>query len=199
MTQYDSPPLGPEGIYLASNDNASAVSVMLETIRVMQESGYQPYRSFLFVAYSGEGLDGGESVFDPDAAKFLQVAPGFSSFDQKATVKLRGLGGGSGTGLEVSAGGSLRLAELMEKSARLSNNDIVRSDESIDISTVYSDGTSPSQSGQDAPVVRLFWEGWEEFSRLPTDTLENISANNLDEAGQTLALFLMMLGREKIY
>ena len=33
---------------------------MMETIRAMQESGYQPYKTFVFVAYSAEGMEGGE-------------------------------------------------------------------------------------------------------------------------------------------
>ena len=77
--------------------------------------------------------------------------------------------------------------------------DVVRSDEAIDISVIYTDGSAPSQSGQEAPVVRLFWEGWEEHSRLPSDSLENISAENLEEAGRALALSLMIMGRETQY
>ncbi len=199
MAQYDSPPIGPEGVYPAANDNASAVAVMLEAIRVLQETDYQPYRSFLFVAYSGEGLDGGEPVIDPDVNKFLQARTGFSNFKLEAIVKLRGLGGGSGEGLEVSAGGSLRLAQLFERSTKLMGTDVVRSDETIDISVIYNDGSASSQSGQEAPVVRLFWEGWGEHSRLPSDALENISAENLEEAGRALALSLMILGRETQY
>ena len=199
MAQYDSPPIGPEGVYPAANDNASAVAVMLEAIRALQETDYQPYRSFLFVAYSGEGLDGGEPVIDPDVNKFLQARTGFSNFKLEAIVKLRGLGGGSGDGLEVSAGGSLRLAQLFERSTKLMGTDVVRSDEAIDISVIYTDGSAPSQSGQEAPVVRLFWEGWGVHSRLPSDSVENISADNLEEAGRALALSLMILGREAQY
>ena len=79
MAQYDSPPLGPEETpFPAANDNASGVAVMLEAIRVMQEAGYQPYRTFLFVAYSGEGREGGHTVFTPDASGFLNAARNFS-------------------------------------------------------------------------------------------------------------------------
>jgi hypothetical protein len=60
MAQYDTPPPTPDDAeYAGANDNGSGVSVMLEAIRAMQESGYQPYRTFLFVAYSAEGLEGG--------------------------------------------------------------------------------------------------------------------------------------------
>ncbi len=57
MAQLDSPPPGPEGTaFAAANDNASGVAVMLEALRVMQESGYEPKRSIMFIAYNGEGL-----------------------------------------------------------------------------------------------------------------------------------------------
>ena len=60
MAQYDSPPPGPNGeVSPAANDNASGVAVMLEAIRVLEEADYQPRRSFLFIAYGGEGSDGG--------------------------------------------------------------------------------------------------------------------------------------------
>ncbi len=202
MAQYDSPPLGPDGVvYPAANNNASGIAVMLEAIRVMQETDYEPYRSFLFVAYSGEGLEGGESVSDPDVTRFLQAQPGFTSFKLEAIVKLRGVGGGTGDRLEISAGGSLRLAELFETAARRMGVTTVRADETIDISVIYEGGNVLPlvQEGQKAPTVRLFWEGWDEHSRLPTDTLANISAANLEEAGHTLALSLMILGREREY
>jgi len=77
--------------------------------------------------------------------------------------------------------------------------DVVRSDEAIDISVIYTDGSALNQGGQEAPVVRLFWEGWEEHSRLPSDSLEYISADNLEEVGRALALSLMILGREEQY
>jgi ABC-type dipeptide/oligopeptide/nickel transport system permease component len=202
MAQYDSPPLGADAaIYPGANNNASGVAVMLEAIRVMQETDYEPYRSFIFVAYSGEGLEGGESVADPDVTRFLQAQPGFTKFKLEAIVKLRGVGGGTGDRLEVSAGGSLRLAELFEMAAKRMGVRTVRADETIDIGVIYEgEGVLPQvQEGQEAPIVRLFWEGWEEHSRLPTDTLDNISVASLEEAGRTLALSLMILGREREY
>jgi len=199
LAQYDNPPIGPRGFFPAANDNASGVAVMLEAIRILQETEYQPYKSFLFIAYSGEGLDGGKLVSEPDVKMFLQANPAFSNFDLEAIVKLRGVGGGEGERLEVSAGGSLRLAELFEKAARQMGVRVVRADESIDIGLIYDQSNPFLESGQEAPVLRLYWEGWEEHSRLPTDTLENISVANLEDAGRTLALSLMILGRETNY
>ncbi len=200
MVQYDSPPIGPKGeIYPAANDNASGLAVMLEAIRVMQETEYQPFKSFVFIAYSGEGLDGGEFVNEEDIHRFLQAKTGFTNFNLEAVVHLRGLGGGSGDHLEISAGGSLRLAELFERSAKQMGVDVVRADDAIDIGVIYDEGNSLTQGGQEAPVVRLFWEGWEEHARLPSDTISNVSTGNLQDAGRALAMALMILGREVNY
>ncbi len=202
MVQYDSPPPGANGVVSpAANDNASGVAVMLEAIRVMEEADYQPRRSFLFIAYSGEGLDGGEPVVDPDVKRFLQAKTGFAGrFEPVAIVQLRGVGDGTGDRLEVSSSGSLRLAELFETAAKQSGVRPVRSEEAIDISLIYEEvDTATDSSGKQAPVVRLYWEGWEETSRLPEDTPEKISEENLEKAGRTLAMALMALGREIEY
>jgi hypothetical protein len=202
MVQYDSPPPGPDGAALpAANDNASGIAVMLEAIRVLEEAEYQPRRSFLFVAYSGEGLDGGEPVNDPDVDRFLQAKTGFiGRFEPVAIVELRGVGDGTGNRLEVSSSGSLRLAELFETAAKQSGVRPVRSEEAIDISLVYEEvDASADSSGKQAPVVRLFWEGWDETSRLSEDTPDKISQDNLEKAGRTLAMALMAIGREIEY
>ena len=153
-------------VFPGANDNASGVGVMLEALRVLQETGYQTYKSFLFVAYTGEGQDGGELVFDPDVSRFLQARTGFgTNFEIEAVVQLRGLGSGAGDRLEVAAGGSLRLAELFETAAGQMGVDTVRADETVDISIIYDESFVSSEGSQEAPKVRLFWEGWEASSR----------------------------------
>jgi hypothetical protein len=200
LAQYDSPPPAPyHENYSAANDNASGVGVMLEAIRVMQETEYQPNRTFLFIAYSGEGLEGGERVSDPEISRFLQAKVGFStSLKPEAVIHIRGVGAGSGDALQISAGGSLRLVELFETAARRMNADVERRDDPIDISVIYEEG-SPYDSGQDAPEVGLSWEGWSDYARLPNDTIDNISAEKLEDAGRTLTLALMIMGREREY
>jgi len=117
-----------------------------------------------------------------------------------AIVQLRGLGDGTGNRLEVSASGSLRLADLFETAAKQMGVRPLRSEEAIDISLIYEevDATADS-SGKQALVVRLYWEGWNETSRLPGDTPEKISEENLQKAGRALAMALMALGREIEY
>jgi peptide/nickel transport system permease protein len=200
MAKYDAPPPTPDDAqYPAANDNGSAVAVMLEVVRAMRESGYQPYRTFLFVAYSGEGLEGGEWVYPPDPEDFLKARKGFSeNFDMEAVVDLRGLGAGAGDGLLISAGGSLRLAELFERAAAQVGVETRRSGEPIDISIVFEE-KELGEKGQDVSNVGLRWEGWEATSSTSADTLASISPDKLEQAGRALTLSLMIMGRERQY
>jgi hypothetical protein len=195
MTKYDSPPIGPEGIYPAAIDNASGLAVLLEIVRVMKETGYQPYKSFLFVALSEEGLDGGEWVDDTNISKILQANPNFSNFNLESVIILRGLGSNTGNKIEISAEGSLKLTEIFEKAARQMGTQTVRLNEPMDISMIYDETNTYQKRGQEAPVIRLFWEGWDIYSRSPNDILSNISKEHLSEAGKTISLALMMMGR----
>jgi hypothetical protein len=202
MVQYDSPPQKPdEEVFPAANDNASGVAVMLEAIRVLEEADFQPRRSYLFIAYSGEGLDGGEPVDNPDVKKFLQAKTGFATrFEPVAIVHLRGLGDGTGNRLEVSSTGSMRLASVFETAAKQTGVKPLRSEEAIDISMIYEEGNSSTNSeGKQAPVVRLYWEGWEKNARTAEDTPDKISQEKLEKAGRALAMALMTLGREIQY
>ncbi|MBU0511903.1 MAG: ABC transporter permease subunit, partial [Chloroflexi bacterium] len=199
LAQYDSPPLVPDGdSYPAANDNASGVAVMLEVIRIMQETGYQPYKTFLFVTYSGEGLEGG-AVFHPEVSKFLQTKYGFSTiFEVEAIVDLRGLGAESGNDLLLSTGGSLRLANLFESAARRMGVPVRRASEQVDMSIVFDD-RSLWEGSQEAPSIGISWDGWEATARTSSDIIEAISVDNLEEAGRALSLALMILGRETQY
>jgi hypothetical protein len=200
LVQYDAPPLSPETeFYPAANDNASGVAVMVEAVRAMRETGYEPYRTFLFIAYSGEGLEGGERVQPSDVSKFLQAKTGFSSsLDIETIVHLRGLGTGDGDTLILSAAGSRRLTKLFEDSARRMDVRARPSQEDVDLSIVFEE-KSRWERGQEAPEITLTWEGWETTSRTKNDTPESLSADVLEQAGETLTLALMILGRELEY
>jgi len=201
LVQYDSPPIGPDGtIYPAANDNASGVAVMLELIRLIQETDYYPPKTFYFAAYGGEGLDNGEPVGNPpEINELLQARPALLGLEIEAIVLIRGVGAGSGERIEISAGGSLRLAQLFERAARNMDTRLVRLDQAFDISVIYYDSASFTEVGEEAPTIKTYWEGWWELSRSPADTLENISEDKLDQVGRTLALVLMILGQETNY
>jgi ABC-type dipeptide/oligopeptide/nickel transport system permease component len=196
LAQYDSPPARPGRLfYPAANDNASGMAVMLEIIRTMQESGYQPNRTFLFVAFSGEGMEGGERVV-PRISKLLQTKLGFdSSFKIEAVIDLRGLGSSDPGGLYIYTGGSQRLPGLFERAADQFRVPVHRAWEMVDLSIIFDD----RGRGQEAPYVRLSWDGWEDTSRQPTDTIDIISPANLEKAGRVISLALMLLGREINY
>ena len=200
LAQYDAPPADPQGaFYPGANDNASGVALMIEVLRAMQETGYQPYRTFLFIAYSGEGLEGGEPVQPSAVQKFLQAHRGFvGNLDVQAVVHLRGLGAGSGDRLVYSAKGSRRLASLLERSARQMGTSARPAGEAIDIGIVYEE-KSRWEGGQRAPEIRISWEGWEETARQPADTSASLSADRLERAGRSIALALMVMGREQRY
>jgi hypothetical protein len=144
-------------------------------------------------------LEGGEPVHQPDVSRFLKARPALSRLELEAVIQLRGVGGGTGKRLEIAAGGSQRLAKLLQSSARHVGVRTTRAREDVDISVIYRESGSSPQGGTDVPSVRLFWEGWEASSRMPADTLENVSAANLEQAGRTLAMALMVLGREREY
>jgi hypothetical protein len=200
LAQYDSPPISPEGAFHpAANDDASGVATMVEVMRTMRETGYQPYRTFLFIAYSGEGLEGGEPVSPSDVDKFLQAKPGLATgLEVETIVHLRGLGAGEGDTLIISATGSRRLAKLFEESARRMGVPASQAEEAVDLSIVFEE-KSRQERGQEAPEITLSWEGWESSSRTPVDTQETLSADRLEQAGRALTLALMVLGRELQY
>ncbi|PIE79795.1 MAG: hypothetical protein CSA11_10830 [Chloroflexi bacterium] len=201
MAQLDTPPPDPIGeIHPGANNNASGLSIMLETIRMMKESGYQPARSMMFIAFNGEGLDGGEPVSQPDIKRFLQAKTGFAStYEPEAIIYLRGLGTGEGNRLQVAAAGSLRLADLFETSARQMGVKTERGQEEINIGLVYADTGAAQTNANAAPVVTLSWQGWEATSRTPDDTLDTISTDILEQAGRALSLALMTLGDQESY
>jgi len=171
---------------------------MLEAVRSMQEAGYQPNKTFLFVAYSGEGQEGGERV-TLDPKKFLQAKPGFAnSYNIEAIIHLQGLGAGSGDGLALSTGGSLRLAKLFERAAGNMGVSTTRRDDAVDFELVFGERSS-RQSGQDAPLIGLSWQGGADNAATAADGPETVSADKLEQAGQTLSLALMVMGRELEY
>ena len=200
LARYDSPPrvLGGD-IFQGANDNASGVALMLEVIRIMHTSGYQPYRTFLFVAYSGEGLEWGENVLPPEVSRLLQAKHGFSTaFDIEAIIELRGVGAGDGERLELLTGGSLRLANLFEEAARISGVRTIRGGENVDLSVVFETG-SAFDSGEEAPRIGITWEGWEATSRMESDRIDTITAEKLEQSGRVVSLALMIIGREIDY
>ena len=101
-------------------------------------------------------------------------------------------------GLVILAGGSMRLADLFERSAQQMRAKSYRGGEAGDISIVFEERDRRA-GGQEAPQVGLSWEGGELTFRRPADTLASVSEDKLEQAGRALMLALMILGRETQY
>jgi hypothetical protein len=200
MAKYDTPAPPPgEDLPTGAVDNASGVAVMLEVIRAMKQSNYKPNRTLLFVAYSGEGEEAGGSVMVPEVAKLLQAKAGFSTaFEIDAIINVRGLSSDTGDALELLTAGSLRLGNLFEDSARRFSVNTVKAAESLDPSVIYQTG-SRYDSGEEASRIVVTWQGWGIYSNTGADGIEAVSAEQLEESGRTLALALMIAGRELRY
>ena len=196
MAQYDSPPINPAVEFPNANDNASGVAVMLEIIEAMRESDYQPYKTFLFIAYSNEGQEGGELLGVPDIDDFLAAKQGFQgNFEIEAVIHLRGVGAGTGTHPIFESGGSLRLAELFGIASRRMDTGAERVIEEVDIGVVAAEGSGIVRSQQES-AVSVHWAGWEETSRTAEDTSDEIEADRLERVGEWVAHALMMMGRD---
>jgi hypothetical protein len=197
MAQYDTPPASPDGaFYPGANDNASGLAVMMETLRTMRDTGYQPYRSMLFVAYSGEGETNG-FPYEPDVKEFLQAKPGYATnFRLAAVIDLKGLGWGTDMPLEISSNGSARLVSIFKSSAQRNGVPLVQADENVTFSELFRQ-RSMRDSGEEAPLVLLRRKDWQILSNIASDTPAQINPDNLHQAGETLSLSLMVLGRDK--
>ena len=202
LAPYDSPPIVPgQPPTPAANDNASGVALMLEIIRALNISDYNAHRSFLFVAYSGEGwVNSGWRAADHDVEQFLTARQGFASaFDIQSVVYLRGLGAGDGKGLIVSSAGGVRIAELLERSAKRMGVAASIEAEQLNLSLLYDYRAQFTGESEKYPTVRPHWQGWEETARTAQDMIEILSPDKLEQAGEAIALTLITLGRELEY
>ncbi|MCP4359941.1 MAG: ABC transporter permease subunit [Chloroflexi bacterium] len=211
MAQYDMPPLGPDGIYSHATDNANSVGILLEALRVLEESAWTPNKSILFVAYSGEGAEQNDLVISrPNVDDLLEAKTVFEdAFDVEAIIYLRGLGLEGNGDLVAATGGNGRLMDMVQNTARLAGtkaspaNDLARFEQPAErynrIAQLESQGEIRGGNGDGYAVISLSGEGWQDVSRTAVDTTDQISAENTASAGKTLALILMVLGRETEY
>jgi ABC-type dipeptide/oligopeptide/nickel transport system permease component len=191
--QYDSPPAYLPGAYPGANDNASGVAAMLEAIRSMEASGYQPLRTFLFVAYSGEGLP--EMAPAPDILSFLQAKTGFdSAFDVQGVIFLRGLAGGGENTLSLWSEENSEFAKLLQTAANISGMDTERNQGHPAMNQFVPTEGELSEA-IDFPVVGLSRQGWDRGARLAGDSMTFLKSADLEASGEALSLSLMILGR----
>jgi peptide/nickel transport system permease protein len=194
--QYDSPPKGVDDPLPGANENASGIALMIEALRTLQDSGYQPYKTILFVAYSGEGLP--ELAPAPDAESYLQAKTGFAdSFNIEAVIYLRGMGIGQADTLGVWIQEQSDLAKLVETASHLSGMSTERLNAHPSMNVFVPQASTQFQDAP--PSVGLSRLGWERSARLPSDTATFIQSGELEDAGEAVSLTLMILGREINY
>lgn len=200
LAQYDGLGVDESGVlYPSANETAGNVAVMLEMLRSWHESGYQPKKTIIFVAYVGEGFDYGQAPNRaPDVARFISGKFGFATaFTPEAFVYLNGLGAGSGNRLELGAGGNLRLAQLFERAAEQMGVKTERKNEDFSLDVIFG-GTANVQTS-DAPSITLNWAGAEETFGTPEDTAAAIDPAKLEKSGRAISLALLIMGRETNY
>lgn len=184
--------------YPGAVDNAGGVATMLEMVRSWKATGYEPKKTFIFVAYAAYGFDYGKPPNpEPDVRQLLGGKFGFStSFRKEAIVMLRGLG--RDDRLVAATGGSEHLANLLIRSGKQMGVKVERAREGLDIAVIY-EGGGAAFKGQEAPTVRLFGGTWRDVSQTPADTPDQLRADALARVGRAISLFLQVLGREVNY
>ena len=199
LAQYDTWPSRPgapesEG----ANDNASGVALLLELARLLTQSEYAPNRSFLLIAYSGTGWEGGELRSEPSADSFLRKSSlPASRFAFEAVVRLRGVGRGASSRLTVETSGGLRLSNLFRSAASRMGARMVVTETPVDLRSAFV-GKTAFESGEKAPEAILSFDRWREATS-PEDPAGAIAAGDLERAGRAAALGLMVMGRERQY
>jgi hypothetical protein len=200
LAQYDCPPLGPNGVLGVCPESRSAgLAMMLEVIRAMHAAEYQPYRTFLFVAYSGEGYEGGARFLVDDVDKFLEAKYGFdSAYDLLGVIELGPFFPGQEDELVVRSDGSLRLTQLFEDAANDHGLKVERVGADLDLERIFQTG-STIESGARAPWIEISTQDVNQVDDRISDYQEEIDPQYLERVGRALTQTLMVLGRELDY
>ncbi|MDD5264790.1 MAG: ABC transporter permease subunit [Candidatus Bipolaricaulis sp.] len=199
LAQYDTWPARPgpaqsEG----ANDNASGVAVLLEIARLLTQSEYAPGRSFLLVAFSGVGWDGGEFRGEPSAEVLLKQSifpPG--RYTVEAVVRLQAVGRGATSRLAVETSGGMRLSNVFRSAASRMGARMVVSETAVDLRSALS-GKTAFEAGERSPEATLSYDRWREATA-PNDLASAVAASALERAGRAAALGLMIMGSERDY
>jgi hypothetical protein len=177
--------------YPGANKNASGVALMLEIARLLKEADYEPYRTVMFVAWSGESIRE-----EPSFWHMLRDRPGFlERYRIVAAIELIGVGAGTSDTLLLDRSTSGRLTEALQQAARRSKVDT--STLGTGIHGVYT--SLYPRPDTKIPSISLTWEGSHTTAHTPQDSIENIEPDKLQAAGRTAALAVMYLAHEKEY
>lgn len=169
-------------VYSGANDNASGVAVMLEMARLWQETGYQPARSILFVAWGAQEPGNiGAIYFSENPTVPLENMIGLLNLDS--------VGGGPGPRLVGEGSWENAGSWLMALNA---SNTLLEGRLRLELPSVGSE--QQPLAAQAVPTVLLTWqdagdENW------PDVIANEIDPVKLDNGGRILTLTVMALAR----
>lgn len=183
LAPYTGPAPVNDRVFPGADENASGLATMLEILRLWREQEFVPDRTVVFAAVDVNGAQA--LMLDPI------LATGGS--DTWTVVIPYGLGAGEEHLARLAAGGALQ--GLFDQSARQIHVPTRQLDE---WRFFFAGGGGrnwnlPANSAYSGIVVT---RPGDERSGTPLDTLHNLEPRNLSEAGQSIALFLMVLSSQ---
>jgi ABC-type dipeptide/oligopeptide/nickel transport system permease subunit len=176
-------PLG-DIIYPGADENASGVAIMLEVLRLWREVGFEPDHTVVFAAFDENG--GEHFVLEP-------ILPTRST-DTWTTVIVYGLGAGESRRLSrIQTGGALEA--IFDESAKTMGYRT----EPLDYWPFFFAGGGGR--GWDLPADPAFsgivvTRPGDTYSNTPLDNVHHLDPIFIEEAGEALAHFLMVISSE---
>jgi len=170
----------PGFAYPGANDDASAVGLLLETIRLWRENGYQPARSILFAVWGAEELaEAGAGYYIEQPTRPLTYTV--------AMVQLEAIGGGRGFWLQAEGNPAL------DQALRLTFEAAAQAVEARlqTLNPVQPGGQAVFQE-RGIPSLLIHWENASALN-LPAEADDEIKPERLKQSGETVTLGLMML------
>jgi uncharacterized protein len=172
---YDGPGSDPNGtIWPGANDNASGVAALLEIARAWDEQGYVPSMTVVFAAW-----DAGEH--ESLGTRYYLQHPKYPLDKTSAVIQLEKVGAG-GEAIQVNGDGLIEQVEAASGG--------------LGIETLLLDepaGAGPWFIEAGIPALVLGWSGESTFSHLPSDSLDVIQAERLEQAGRLANLVILGL------
>jgi ABC-type dipeptide/oligopeptide/nickel transport system permease subunit len=188
---FDGLGVAPDGVfYPGANDNASGVAEMLEIARVLKEGEYFPEKTVIFVAWSG-----GQRHMGLSTDSILGNTNGLGLLHLEAIFELSGVGAGSGKEILLDQGSSFRLVDLFEDAARRMGNKVT----SRGRGPHFGQKTGISFGGRESLTAYISWDGSDQYTGMPLDTLDKIDVEKLQELGETTTLVVTLISREVEY
>ena len=188
---YDGLGRYPDGMLMpGANDNASGVATMLELIRTLKASDYQPKRTLIFAAWVG-----GERYRAVDYSRLMQARLGFAeAYEIVAGIELEGVGAGSGEAAVLNHVSSKKLQETLQTAARRVGSELDTTLPGLHDTTRLWEVPSGS-----VPSLIVSWAGSDEMAHTPADRPEAIDPSKLEQVGEMTALAVMVIAGDPAY